>query len=288
MDEHNTTRHSVDDYYPKPDPAPDYMDSGNSEPEPDYRSRDNSGTYQYNQESSGADQNTYDSYSQTSQEWITCPKCGSRIPAASNFCNLCGYRFENSQEIPFPLHDVRIDGYLVDDIANFVAVNYQPYLVKFQKVTSGKFSFNWAAAIFSSRWLAYRGMFRHAFFLTLIFGAISTVVSFFISLILYRADVSAITQSSLNQINMLFYALYIGLGLICGILGDSFYWKYTKRYLDRFRCQGREAVSNLKLARSLKAAGGYRVGYLGLIILFDLTYSEALSSLMIYFLERVA
>ena len=272
MDEHNTARHSVDDYYPRTDSGPELSDGAPS-----------------GQESDGSSGPSYGSgYDSDGQGWITCPNCGSRIPAASNFCNLCGHRFENGQEVPFPLPDVRIDGYLVDDIASFVAVNYQTYLTKFQKIAAGKFSFNWAAAIFSSSWMAYRGMFRPAFLLTLIAGALSTVLSFFISLLLIQANVTEISSGHMNQINMLFYCLNIGVCLICGILGDSFYWKHTRKILDRFHCRGREAVSNLKLARSLKAVGGYRIGYLGLIILFNLTYTDALTSVMLYFLNRTA
>ncbi len=55
-------------------------------------------------------------------------------------------------------------------------------------------------------------------------------------------------------------ALTVCVGLIVGLIGDSMYWKRAKKMMDQLSCRGREAVSDQRIARSLRAAGGCKMG----------------------------
>lgn len=300
MEDNRRTTHSVDDYYPKPsrdeEPSqenlsnrPDAEDTDANDTRAD---RTNSyGSYaDASDENGGAgfsdnsrDEDPYGQSSHSSEEYaggtLTCPRCGNEVPANMNFCSLCGYHFPKTADTPYPLNNTRIDGYLADDIAQFVGPNYNTYLRKFQRVSEGHVSFNWAAAVFSNRWMAYRGMFRQAVIFSLILNAFSGIVSYLI-LTLFQSLGTQISDSTYLQLNMFSMALTVCVGLIVGLIGDSMYWKRAKKMMDQLSCRGREAVSDQRIARSLRAAGGCKMGYAILIIFFDLSINQIISAIL--------
>jgi len=280
MDDNKRPVYNVDDYYPKrssgydevsePDEAPDAENNN-------YTESDDTWSNLSDRDSSYDNSSTQDHDS--SAPMMRCPNCGNEVASNMNFCSLCGYHFPKEQETPYPLNNTRIDGYLVDDIAAFVGMNYQTYFRKFQKVVDGKISFNWAAMIFSNRWLAYRGMFKTAFLFSIVINAFSFVVSYIVLSMYYSAG-TTISDASYAQINMFSMMLSLAIGLITGVLADSIYWKHTKRHLDQLKCQGREPWSNRKIAQTLHVRGGYKFGYALLIICFDITCNEAITVLL--------
>ena len=270
MDDNKRRVYSVDDYYPNPSSEPgEETDENNSCDAPDPENTENS----RREEEQGFDM-------------LTCPKCGNRVSADMNFCSMCGYHFPKSQDTPYPLNNTRIDGYLVDDIASFVAVNPSTYIRKFQKVSEGRISFNWAAAIFSNRWLAYRGMFRTAFLFSIIVNTISGIISYII-LMMFQTMGTELTDTTSSEIYMFSMMLSVAIGLIMGLIGDSLYWKRARQVMDRYGCQGREPVSDQRIARSLRALGGCKMGYALLIILFDLSFNEMITYVLQYIFSKM-
>ena len=272
MDDNKRPVYSVDDYYPKSEtpfeevPKNDQISA--SDDHNDTKPNDfEESSYSYKEETD------------TDIHMMRCPNCGNEVASNMNFCSLCGYHFQKEQDTPYPLNNTRIDGYLVDDIAAFVGMNYQTYFKKFQKVSDGKISFNWAAAIFSNRWLAYRGMFKTAFLFSIVINIFSLIVSYIVLSMYYTAG-TTISESSYMQINMFSMVLSIAIGLITGILGDSLFWKHTKKHLDSLHCHGSEAWSDRKISQTLRMRGGYKFGYAVLIICFDLTCNEAITMLL--------
>ena len=302
MEDNRRTTHSVDDYYPKPsrDEEPQQeQTSGTTDSDKnttdggsyadnayDYGSSGNTSDENTDADSNNTWHNDRDTYSQNrpgADEYtgrtLTCPRCGNEVPGNMNFCSLCGYHFPKSTDTPYPLNSTRIDGYLIDDIAQFVGPNYNTYLKKFQRVSEGHVSFNWAAAIFSNRWMAYRGMFRQAVIFSLILNAFSGVISYLI-LTLFQSLGTQLSDSTYLQLNMFSMALTVCVGLIVGLIGDSMYWKRTKKIMDQLSCKGREALSNQRIAKSLRTAGGCKMGYAILIIFFDLSMNQIISSVL--------
>jgi len=125
----------------------------------------------------------------------TCPVCGSSNPSHVSNCLRCGVNLavqSNSQPEPFfnifstsavfnpqlggldPQQT--IDGALVEDIANCVAVNTQYYLPKFNAMdkSGSRISFNWAAFLIPYFWFFYRKIYS--------FGvlAMTLIISFLI------------------------------------------------------------------------------------------------------------
>ena len=300
MEDNRRTTHSVDDYYPKPsrdeEPSqenlsnrPDAEDTDANDTRADRT--DSYGSYADASDENGGtgfsdnsrDEDPYGQSSHSSEEYaggtLTCPRCGNEVPANMNFCSLCGYHFPKTADTPYPLNNTRIDGYLADDIAQFVGPNYNTYLRKFQRVSEGHVSFNWAAAVFSNRWMAYRGMFRQAVIFSLILNAFSGIVSYLI-LTLFQSLGTQISDSTYLQLNMFSMALTVCVGLIVGLIGDSMYWKRAKKMMDQLSCRDREAVSDQRIARSLRAAGGCKMGYAILIIFFDLSINQIISAIL--------
>ena len=269
MEDNKRPVYSVDDYYPKPSSEPDGETDENmsgSTPEPEDTA------------DRGQDEKSFG--------MLTCPKCGNQVSADMNFCSLCGYHFPKTQDTPYPLNDTRIDGYLVDDIASFVAINPSTYIRKFQKVSEGKISFNWAAAIFSNRWLAYRGMFRTAFLFSIIVNTISGLISYMI-LMMFQTMGTELTDTTSSEIYMFSMMLSVAIGLIMGLIGDSLYWKRARQVMDRYSCRNREPVSDQRIARSLRALGGCKMGYALLIILFDLSFNEMITYVLQYIFSKM-
>ena len=54
----------------------------------------------------------------------------------------------------------------------------------------------------------------------------------------------------------------------------------AKKMMDQLSCRGREAVSDQRIARSLRAAGGCKMGYAILIIFFDLSINQIISAIL--------
>ena len=150
MEDNRRTTHSVDDYYPKPsrdeEPSqenlsnrPDAEDTDANDTRADRT--DSYGSYaDASDENGGAgfsdnsrDEDPYGQSSHSSEEYaggtLTCPRCGNEVPANMNFCSLCGYHFPKTADTPYPLNNTRIDGYLADDIAQFVGPNYNTCLL---------------------------------------------------------------------------------------------------------------------------------------------------------------
>lgn len=307
MEENKRPVHSVDDYYPKPsdfsdDMPDDEMKSANPEFDDTQSGGENdrgSGYFYTDSHDSGfhdgsqADEQASSDGSDRSYEFheekdphdvLTCPHCGNQVPASMNFCSLCGYHFPKAQDTPYQLNDVRLEGYLVDDIASFVGVNYATYLNKFQKISEGRISFNWAAALFSNRWMAYRGMFRIALLFSLVLNTISGILSYMI-LMMFQSLGTQLTDAIYDRLSMFSILLTIAIGLVVGLIGDSLYWKHTKKAMNRFNCKDREPISNLRIARSLKAMGGCKIGYALLIIVFDLSFNEMITYLLQYLIS---
>ena len=277
MDDNKRPIYNVDDYYPK------HSSGYDEENQPDTRSdaEDNTYTDTEQAQNTSTEESSYNNASsgESYEQLMRCPNCGNEVASSMNFCSLCGYHFPKDKETPYPLNNTRIDGYLVDDIAAFVGVNYPSYLRRFQKVIDGKITINWAAVLFSNRWLAFRGMFRTAF----LFSIGINIFSFFISYIvlsMYHSAGTTISDASYTQISMFSMMLSLAIGLITGVLADSLYWKHTKKHLDAFNCRDREPWSNLKLAKTLQLRGGCKIGYALLIIFFDVTCNEAITMLL--------
>jgi len=272
MDDNKRSGYSVDDYYPKSSSQfPEAADNSSSD---DQRSEHT----QFHQEDTSSYNNSSNDTSGF-RRTVTCPNCGNETSSDMNFCGLCGYHFPKSEDTPYPLNNTRIDGYLVEDIATFVGPNHPTYLRKFQNVSEGRMSFNWAAAIFSNRWLAYRGMFKAAVIFSVVVNTISAIISYVI-LSMYFSAGTTMSEASYSQINTFSIILSIAIGLIVGLVGDSYYWKYAKKQMDRLRCRDREPISNRKISQTLRMRGSCKFAYAMLIICFDLSMNEIVTYIL--------
>lgn len=273
MNENKRPVYTVDDYYPKRSSySEDTPEVDRTQELPDAEHKDqeqkDDAHREYNYNNEERDPGT-----------LTCPNCGNKVSGDMNFCSLCGYRFPKSEETPYPLNNTRIDGYLLDDIAAFTNLNYPSYIRKFQKVAAGKISFNWAAAFFATRWLAYRGMFKTALLLSMALNTFSGVVSYIIQMT-FQALGTPMSDAVFEQLMLFSFVLSIGVGLVVGLLGDSIYWKHTKKFLDYHNCKDREPVSNPTITRALRQSGGGKITYAAVLIIFDFTFNQLLASLL--------
>ena len=104
---------------------------------------------------------------------IHCNQCGFPLNAGSGFYSTNPYLAGTGMSA-----DEKIGEYSADDISLFVRNSARRYLPKFKKIAEGKkFSFNWAAFIFSPHWFFYRKMYKPGIAFLAIFATASLVIS---------------------------------------------------------------------------------------------------------------
>lgn len=117
-----------------------------------------------------------------------CPNCGKQNDPDAVHCNQCGMPLMNVAGgfftgnpylagTGFEENDL-IGGHKAGDLAEFVQNSSRNYLPKFRKMAEGKkFTFNWAAFVFSPYWFFYRKMYKPGIAFIAIFATVTLVFS---------------------------------------------------------------------------------------------------------------
>lgn len=136
-------------------------------------------------------------------------------------------------------------GHSIADTISFIGNSASVYVKKFRKREhEHKFTFNWAAFIFSPLWFFWRKLYKAGIvFLTLLVsltllmaGPSAQLVSIYNGII--QSSVEAITEAQMAELTsammlvLPFEAAIFLIHLISGFIADKMYWKYCKNSLD--------------------------------------------------------
>lgn len=145
---------------------------------------------------------------------------------------------------PFPATD-EIEGVLTNNVGNFIGSNAMNYIAKFKKAERGsKISFNFAAFFFGPYWFFYRKLYKAGIVVMTALLAASIVASPYVykmleayEQLLPMLQTETMTEAQLNEFftaftsasypMMIYFAVSLGLQLICGFAANSLYKKYV-------------------------------------------------------------
>ena len=194
-----------------------------------------------------------------------CPNCGKQNPEFAEFCAHCGRDLGatdwqsdipkppvNHYTPPFqhpftppPMHDPlggiprgeTIEGVEVETLAEVIGPNAAYYLPRFRQMsrTGKKFSWNWSAFLFTSKWLLYRKNLLIGW-LTFAFEFALTLFSLYADTQLNELGYAAVLSSSngrlLYAMMMLTAFSSLALCLLLALFGN---WLYMQQVLKKAR-----------------------------------------------------
>ena len=114
-------------------------------------------------------------------------------------------------------HECRIEGFLEEDIREFVGPNADKYINIFRKISRGEKTYNWPCAIFLTYWMAYRKMWKHAILWCIMLSIVGGIIQGF-----------AIGIRLICQLVLLAYYF-----LHMGYQGNILYWNFVKEELTK-------------------------------------------------------
>lgn len=180
----------------------------------------------------------------------SCPKCGT-----PNLVGLNGFaQFDLLGGVPADLEIA--DGVVAEEAKRFVASNTPRYIRKFAAMKNGsKVSWNWLAFLFPGAWFLARKMYTS--------GIIASVISIIASLLvipfnnaLYQNSAVGISNraemireyiSVISSLDIKIIAsagigivIAIVLRIVCGIIGDGKYMKYTVRSIKSIKAKSED------------------------------------------------
>ncbi|WP_343209267.1 DUF2628 domain-containing protein [Anaerolentibacter hominis] len=206
----------------------------------------------------------------------SCPVCGRNNLPDAIMCDNCGH--------PFQVKENRIDGYLEQDISNYVGTNEDTYLYKFRTISQGRNTFNPCAAIFQHYWLAYRRMWREC----LVYFGISIVCNLLFlciaGLILSRGGNAQSLTSNVQMVSLIMFVVQI---LIFGYLGDRLYWRRTRKVLNRYGCLNRSAEASAPLSKQLEGEGNVSMVLVAGVLVITVTMNQILNTVGVQILKSM-
>lgn len=129
----------------------------------------------------------------------------------------------------------RIDGYDVEDIKLCLGNKTEYYMDAFSKIERRENTFNYAAALVSGSWLAYRMMWKAVFIHWAVVSAASVVLGFGFGLL------AAFSTIEVEKIQLLAsFIIIVGDYVVMGYLGNHLYWNKVKSMLDKQECRNRQ------------------------------------------------
>jgi len=154
----------------------------------------------------------------------------------------------------------RIEGFLVEDIREFVGPNADKYIEKFYKISQGEKTYNWPCAIFLTYWMAYRKMWKPAILYCIILSIISGIIQGF----------GFGIQMICNLVLLLYYFFHMG------YQGNILYWNFVKEELTK---EGLADISqpNYPIREHLGKRGGTSILFLLAFILLSSMISSILA-----------
>ena len=158
-----------------------------------------------------------------------------------------------AQDVP------NIEGFLIDDIREFVGPNADKYIERFRKVSREEKSYNWSCAIFLTYWMAYRKMWKQAILYAVILSLVNTFIQGF------GFGIRIIC----NLVLLAYYFLHMG------YQGDILYWNFVKEELTK------EGLAdfpqpNYELREHLSKRGGTSVLFLIAFIILSTVIANVL------------
>ena len=153
----------------------------------------------------------------------------------------------------------RIEGFLEDDIREFVGPNADKYIEQFRKVSRDEKSYNWPCAIFLTFWMAYRKMWKQAILYCIILSIVGGIIQTF----------GFGIQLICNLVLLLYYFLHMG------YQGNILYWNFVKEELTK---EGLADIAhpNLEMRGHLSKRGGTSI----LFLLAFIILSSMISSII--------
>lgn len=194
-----------------------------------------------------------------------CKICGAEYPFEKSHCPQCGapnFIRVNGAVFDFyggvPKETLIDDDITAEEIKKFVISNTQRYIPKFLKLSGGKkASWNWMAFLFPGCWMFSRKMYKGGVIfavLQLISNLISLPFRLEIAYMGISANAASYAQVFQNFndafaeikpliIFSLFLSVLIDLAvrIVCGILGDYWYKKYTVASIREIRAESLDA-----------------------------------------------
>ncbi|WP_434777271.1 pilin [Neisseria sp. Ec49-e6-T10] len=172
---------------------------------------------------------------------MKCVKCGFANPEFAMNCGQCGHDLHQKQQDQTASQDFsnraqqpqmnEATGYSYESLYGLFVGTNQAYYKKIFKRFDQQDSFvswNWAAGFVTLFWLIYRKMWVRA------------VIYFFVpiaSLILLSIVMAILTPFFKESIGLIFsillFVVVIGLFLIPGLYGNSWYYRYTKNHVEQ-------------------------------------------------------
>lgn len=153
----------------------------------------------------------------------------------------------------------RIEGFLEDDIREFVGPNADRYIDRFHKVSREEKSYNWSCAIFLTYWMAYRKMWKPAILYAIILSIVNAII----------LDFGFGIQMICNIVLLLYYFLHMG------YQGDILYWNFVKEELTK---EGLNDISqpNHEIREHLGKRGGTSILFLIIFIVLSTAVSNVI------------
>ena len=151
-----------------------------------------------------------------------------------------------------------IEGFLIDDIREFVGPNADKYIEKFYKVSREEKTYNWPCAIFLTYWMAYRKMWKQAILYAIILSLLNAIIMGF------GFGIRIIC----NLVLLAYYFLHMG------YQGDILYWKFVKEELTK---EGLADIPqpNYQIREHLGKRGGTSIIFLIVFIILSTAISSA-------------
>lgn len=159
-------------------------------------------------------------------------------------------------------------GHTIDKVISFVGYGAKSYVNKFRKLRDGKsFTFNWAAFLLSPFWFFFRKLYKPGIVLltvNIILSLVSTVpmnrlsavvgdytLSEFLALPADQQQFMTTQMMKLLPAIMLLNFISLAIAVVCGIIADKLYYRYTESSLNEI-----DAVSDNTFKLSLLAKYG--------------------------------
>lgn len=153
----------------------------------------------------------------------------------------------------------RLDGFLIEDIQQFLEVNEQGYVERFEKVLKGRRQFNAGAALTGELWMIHKKMTNVGIPLAVLRLLFGVPLYYLYGTENYRAFAVFGTAAVL---------CYVLMGIGLGLCADRLYWRHASAVLDGLQCRNREKLPDEELYGKIRAQGRTSNVAVGCVLLF--------------------